>query len=112
MKKRSSFIGYGIFLILIGILQVISGEGDFMGNPVPGFVGYPVAALGLMFIHYGVSTKKIPQADYNNFAICSECQASFYAKDVHHNRCPECNGTVEDLDGFYQRHPELKDEDK
>ena len=107
MKKRSSSIGYGIFLLLLGILLVISGEADFHGNPVPGFVGYPLAALGLMFIHYGVSTKKITQ-----FAICPECQASFYAKDVHHNRCPECNGTVEDLDGFYQKHPELKDEDK
>jgi len=106
--KRLSFIVLGILSILVGIIIIREGWSYRYGIAVPRLAGYLMAAFGVAFLLYGILTKKIPKA----YVICLDCRNSFYAKDVHQNRCPKCEGTVEDLDGFYDRHPELREEER
>ena len=110
--KRLSFIVLGILSILAGIIFAREGWSSLYRLPVPRFSGYLWIAFGVILLLYGIFTKKIPKEPYEDFVICPECMNSFYAKDVHQNQCPKCEGTVEDLDGFYDRHPELREETK
>ena len=110
--KRLSFIVLGILSILAGIIFAREGWSSLYRLPVPRFSGYLWIAFGVALLLYGIFTKKIPKAPHEEYVICLDCRNSFYAKDVHLNRCPKCEGTVEDLDGFYDRHPELKEEER
>jgi hypothetical protein len=40
--------------------------------------------------------------------ICLNCREPFAWKDTEGPSCPNCGGTLEDLRGFYERHPEFK----
>ena len=42
--------------------------------------------------------------------ICPGCEETAYAKDVPELRCPNCEVDLETLKGYYDRHPELKEE--
>ena len=41
------------------------------------------------------------------YLICPKCQKALPYKTE--NRCSTCGGELEDLKGFYERRPELKD---
>jgi PHP family Zn ribbon phosphoesterase len=55
--------------------------------------------------------KKSKQEE-ENFAICTKCREPLYALSTNDNKCPHCGGELENLNGFYDRHPELKEENK
>ena len=46
--------------------------------------------------------------DEKNILMCPKCVKPFFKKDVPTSRCPDCQDPLEDLSGFYERHPELK----
>jgi len=110
--KRLSFVVLGILSILAGIIFIREGWDYHYGIAVPKLAGYLWIAFGVAILLYAIFTKKIPKEPHEDFVICPDCRNSFYAKDVHQNRCPKCEGTVEDLDGFYDRHPELREEER
>ncbi|ABW66495.1 hypothetical protein Dole_0685 [Desulfosudis oleivorans Hxd3] len=93
-----SFIG-GSLLLLIGIdecLDWINGEPYvFWFLHIPG-------GLLMLFIGY-----RIKKGNPNNF-ICSSCFKVSFKHQLKQNKCPHCNGQIELLDGFYDRHPEKK----
>ena len=41
--------------------------------------------------------------------ICLNCHELFMIHVVNKMICPKCTGVLENLDGFYSRHPELAD---
>jgi transcription initiation factor IIE alpha subunit len=43
------------------------------------------------------------------YFICSKCGSSFDAKDISSSTCSKCKGVLEAMEGFYERHPELKE---
>jgi len=43
-----------------------------------------------------------------NFVICSKCRTPQYPRDLIAGHCPKCAGNVEDLEGYYERHPNLR----
>ncbi len=49
--------------------------------------------------------------DIPDTAICLNCKEPFAGKKLSSMKCPKCGGRLEDLIGFYERHPELKDND-
>ncbi len=52
--------------------------------------------------------------DYTNepeTVICLQCQTPFIFTKVKNFQCPKCNGVLENLEGFYERHPELMKEE-
>ena len=53
------------------------------------------------------NTKKY--SDTNRFWMCKTCIKPFGIQDVPELICPSCHNDLERLEGFYERHPELKD---
>jgi len=70
--------------------------------------GVLLSTFGILILLYGLFKKKIPKGYDDNFVICKNCLKSYYAKDLNQPRCPDCGGHIENLDGFYGRHPDRK----
>jgi hypothetical protein len=49
---------------------------------------------------------KLP--DIPETVICLKCGESFPGRDIKGSECAKYGGSLEDLRGFYERHPELK----
>jgi hypothetical protein len=43
------------------------------------------------------------------FLMCKQCLRPYARADITSNSCQECGALLENLVGFYDRHPELKD---
>jgi len=97
----------GSFLVWIGITCIGKGRA-YRGVPLPGITGYLLSAGGMGVIVCGLVTKSIAKRA-DGYLICSECRSVFPAGNVRDAACPKCSGRMEDLKGFYERHPELKD---
>nr|WP_321260332.1 hypothetical protein [uncultured Pseudodesulfovibrio sp.] len=41
--------------------------------------------------------------------ICPKCETAVDFRNVGNHTCPKCQTELEPLEGFYERHPELKD---
>ena len=82
------------------------------GFPVPPETGLLICAAGIVLIFFGAFKKKALQVKENNILICLSCQTPIRSEDVVDFKCPICQGNLEELEGFYDRHPELKENDK
>lgn len=71
--------------------------------------------LGCFFIWSSFRKKAIDAEkkarDEKRVLMCPKCVKPFYKKDAPASRCPDCQNLLEDLSGFYERHPELKDKE-
>ena len=89
----------------------LNREVDFTSIKWP--FGGGLIILGLFFIWSSFSKKAIEAAknaaDAKTVLMCPKCVKPFYKKDCQDLICPECQGPLEELSGFYERHPELKD---
>ena len=111
-----------ILYLLLGIVLAASGYGiivqprwhsskfdyyfDFTGIHIP--FGSAIIVIGIIFIWLALRKKA---KDYEDkVLICPKCKEPFNKKDVPGERCPRCNVNLEEIEGFYDRHPELKTE--
>ena len=64
-----------------------------------------IGIYGLWFFKSANGTKEnlIPET-----WICTKCRNAFPGYSVASSKCPQCGGNLEDVDGFYERHPHLK----
>ena len=109
------------FYILIGISLAIFGIGilydpifhDTKHNFIHDFTevkwpfGVFLTLLGFSFLYF--SLRKRPDSSASGFLICSSCRHPIDKKNITENLCPTCGADLEELDGFYERHPELKE---
>jgi hypothetical protein len=109
------------FYILIGISLVVFGIGilydpifhdtkhnfihDFTGVKWP--FGVSLTLVGVAFFYISFRRKSVGSA--SGFLICSSCRHPIEKKRITENQCPSCGADLEELDGFYDRHPELKE---
>lgn len=77
---------------------------DFTDVRVP--FGGALILMGILFVWSALRKKAKDFGD--KFMICPECKTPFNKTDVPNGRCPKCEVKVEDLEAFYERHPELK----
>ena len=106
--RRFLVIAIGIGAIWLGIHFYNHQWSYLYSFSVAKGTGIIIAIIGVTISLYGIFKKNIPKGFDDNFVICVSCLASFYSKDISNGICPKCNGTVENIDGFYVRHPELK----
>lgn len=111
--NRIIFFLLGIVWAVFGLSIIISPKFysskydyifDFTELKWP-FGGFLVL-LGSLFI-WSALRKKASEFE-DKFLVCPKCKTPFNHKDVPDGRCPKCEVELEDLEGFYQRHPELK----
>ncbi len=77
---------------------------DWSSYNIP--LGIVVASIGLfMFI---MAFRK-GQRYYAEVFICPKCETALPFAEVPNEICPKCQTKLEPLEGFYERHPELKD---
>ena len=108
--------------ILEGVIVILAGSYIYFGNS-PSIYGYPLPkSLGILFICAGLfwiiyvlvyrnklisGWKKAEEKE--KIVICPECLKPQYLGDNKAQKCRDCKTDLEDLDGFYERHPELKE---
>ena len=111
--NRIIFVLLGIVWAVFGFSIIIgprfySSKYDYVFDfseikwPFGGFL----ILLGCFFVWAALRKKAKDFED--KFLICPKCRSPFNWKEVPDGRCPECKGELEDLEGFYERHPELK----
>jgi cytochrome c553 len=74
-------------------------------------LGIMLVVLGMFIVYKSArEPRKIAANDTTSSketAICTACHAP--SADSDQEACPRCGGDLEPLDGFYERHPELRD---
>jgi putative Mn2+ efflux pump MntP len=107
------YVFSGIVLAIFGFCIIIQPRWysskyeryfDFTGVHIP--LGSLFIVIGLLFVW--VPLRKKAKAYEDKFLICPKRETSYNKKEVPDNQCPRCKIELEDLDGFYARHPELK----
>ena len=87
---------------------------SFGGFPIPKEVGIIFMVLGAFILVYSFFFRKSPFEEKEidpaseNAVMCPECRKPAYEIDFPGRMCPKCNIEVENVDGFYDRHPELR----
>jgi len=120
--NRTFFAMMGAVWGLVGVMIIINPtfyssylhrELNFTDIKVP--FGGGLIILGSFFIWLSFRKKTIEAEkkakNDKRVLMCQKCVKPFYKKDCPSSRCPECQTTLEELSGFYDRHPELKDKE-
>lgn len=77
---------------------------DFTGYNI--FFGGFLILIGFLIL-WSALRKKAKDFE-EKLLICPKCKTSFNQKDITDGQCPRCEVQLEDLKGFYERHPEFK----
>lgn len=114
-----------VIYIVVGILVIYNGfaflEQDYLYRfGIEIYIGknrYLVASacfiFGLFLIIFAVR-KKFTHifSDTTIYLKCLCCGELFDEDEKPHLQCPKCGGDLENIEGFYDRHPELKEDKK
>ena len=76
---------------------------DWSGYNVP--LGVGVFLVGLFMLAKGVRKGRKGKTEL----ICPKCEKPYALEEMACHQCPTCGVPLEPLDGFYERHPELKE---
>jgi len=100
------------FLLAVRVVQKLVGFSKFNPNLRPKTVNEVVAewpellVMGcviFMITWWWQASKK-----EQRYVICPSCLEPYEKEENLNQFCKKCHGLVEDLDGFYERHPELR----
>lgn len=91
----------GLMSIAIGI-GMLDGGTTWREITVEPWVGYVLIPFGLLLLIEAVIAKDTDEA-----SMCPHCNEARHWK-LKGKPCPECGTTIEPLEGYYERHPELK----
>lgn len=115
-----SYLSAPGFIILIGIAGVSKSKSfDLLSYKQAMQSIYfiiIVSIISLPFWWYKAfwAISAIMNDDYSNepdTVICLNCQVPMLFTKVKNLTCPKCNGALENLEGFYERHPKLTDKE-
>jgi len=101
----------GAWIAVIGVYLIVGKDYYLRGFKLEFgkgnlLVGLLFLVIGMGIIIVGLVTKAKDFED--KVTICSRCAQPFDMKDVSDMSCPKCGGKLEDLDGFFDRHPEVE----
>jgi len=109
MNTRTSYIVCGLSLGIVGLSMFSSGWDSKYNVELPKLVGILVAVFGVFLFAFGVLKKNI--VDFENTIMkCPKCFFIASRWELKNNQCPQCKAGLEDLKGFFRRHPEHKEE--
>ena len=105
MVKQPLWLIIGLLLTYYGY-HMATGFVSWRGVLVSGWVGYFAIQLGLVCIVSSFFMKK--DKTFGEATICPHCLTP-YPEDLLGTACPKCATPLENMEGFYDRHPELKE---
>jgi len=107
----------GLVLVVWGALIVNIPGWTVYGIRVSSGSGILLIFAGAIWIGYVLLNRKTilieekraeeAKSEAKQFVICPRCEETAYAKDVPGLKCPKCEIGLEELEGFYDRHPNL-----
>ena len=71
------------------------------------FIGFGAQFIWSSFRRGAIEAEK-KYKDMQKVLMCPRCVKPHQKKNVIELKCPVCAETLEDLTGFYERHPDLK----
>lgn len=86
--------------VLIRLEHFIGADADLIGK-------FSIGA-GIVIIVWSLSSKniKLPPAAASRTAMCANCLTPYSKQTLTETACPKCGGALEDLEGFYEKHPD------
>lgn len=118
MKKENERFYIDWFLLILGCVLIALGVSVFQ-NPKLTSYGYDIdlgnvrgplaiAAIGagIYSIWLAFTSKR-----HDGYYMCIRCDETFTADEANNKQCPRCQHELEPLEGFYDRHPEMRDSD-
>ena len=108
MMDRIACFVTGLLFAFYGYRMLV-GEVSWREVPVSKWVGYVAIPIGAIFIIGSFFIKK--KRPFGEASICPQCLGP-YPEDLLGTPCPQCGTPLENMEGFYERHPELKDATK
>ena len=103
----------GVFIVINPVFYSTYFNCNLDFTDVRWLFGGGLIILGCFFIWSSFRKKTIvaekKAKDDKKILMCSKCIKPLYKRDAPTLRCPDCQNPLEDLSGFYERHPELKD---
>ena len=109
MKFISEIIFAGL-MIACGYIFYSTGWFSTYDVPVPKFAGILLIIFGI-FLSITV-IRKSKWKSVSDYLICKKCLTTYIRSEIKKNSCPKCEVSLYELDGFYERHPELKSRTK
>ncbi len=117
--NRLFFIIMGLVFGLLGILIIINPiyyssyfNRELNLTDIKWLYGGGLFIMGCFFLWSSFSKKTIEAEnrakDGKIVLMCPKCVKPFYKKDCDDMKCPVCQAPLEELLGFYERHPKLK----
>ena len=108
MNNTVGWLLAGIFFMIIPVIRFFTGRfSTFWGQPVSWLGDVCLFIFGIILVGYVVFK---PQALIKKKYICPKCEETVEDIEGKDISCPKCGTKMEPLKGFYERHPELKDE--
>jgi preprotein translocase subunit SecG len=113
-KGRISNILFGIFCIAVALI-IKSGDGDFYdrwgaGVPRLTWILWFIFGAGILLI--GIMKKEQKTESFIHTLICSSCFELHNPSNIENNKCPKCDGNVEDVKEFYKKNPDFMNRKK
>jgi len=108
MLSRIGSFFLGLLLIVIPLIRYATGKfSTLWGQSVSplGDIGFFVFGIILVYITIFKSDFLVKQG-----YICPNCEETVERTGTKEISCPKCGTKMEKLNGFYERHPELKEE--
>ncbi len=106
MKKNKRYILFGFALIAAGLNILFSGGGFMHYSYISSGGGLIIALIGCFFLLFSI--KRDEKKYYDTNVKCKSCGALLYSYELKNQRCPKCNGEVDNLKGFFKRNPQFK----
>ena len=107
MKKRSKItILAGVIFIIGGIYVAITGQS--WGIPASRAPGFFSIILG-GYILWAALRKNFSIIKEEVYLKCMNCGFVLDSDSAKDNKCPKCGTELEELNRFFDRHPEHKD---
>jgi hypothetical protein len=116
LKSRIIYILAGILLFMASLITLEKDYFNWYGKRF--FIGKGKYAVAIAIMISGLSAiflalrKNFKPFYFTTYLKCLGCNKLFEDKKTSNFLCPHCGGQLEELNGFYDRHPEFKEEEK
>jgi hypothetical protein len=104
------FLLAGLLIAFAGFRIWKTGWDPVRENPIPHFAGILAMIYGVVLVFHAINKIRKSKRDTGEFMICTECGEVIGTWKVQDRKCPKCGGGLDPLEGFYQRHPERRDD--
>lgn len=109
MVSRILTIILGLACFWHGYNILKNGWSHLYGFPLSKGSGILISLFGLVLISFAFFKRNWKNSEDETYMKCPNCGKSYYQKDAPDGQCHNCSSELEQLDGFYDRHPEYKD---